>query len=109
MTYTPIALLPKQFLEAWRQETGRLRLPAQVAARPLERTAVRIRLEGKPVEATIVATVVSSHGSGTRQETELAPDREGVRAMQLLAAAARGCATWHACRSSSTGAGPGST
>lgn len=90
MTYTPIALLPKQLLEAWRQETGRLRLPAPVAARPQERTAVRIRLEGKPVEATIVGTVVSSHGSGARQETELAPDREGVRAMQILVAAARG-------------------
>ena len=90
MTCLAIALQPAQLLEAWRQDTGRLVLPGVLAARPQQKTAVRIRIEGRLIEATIFGTVVSSNGSGARQATELAPDGEGLRALRLLAAAARG-------------------
>jgi hypothetical protein len=90
MTCLAIALQPSELLEAWRQETGRLLLPAPQGAGLREKAAVRIQLEGKGVVATVVGTVVSAHQDGRGHRIELAPDAESLRAIRLLSAAARG-------------------
>jgi hypothetical protein len=91
---SPLALTlrlePSEWLSAWRQETGRLLLPASSEPRLRQMVAVSVRLSGRIVDATIVGTVVGIRRDEARRQVEIAPDEEGLRAVALLTAAARG-------------------
>jgi len=85
-----MVLEPEELLDALRQDTGRLLLPVKQSLGLTRRAAIRIQLHGRPVVATIVGTVVSTHRNGSAHHVELAPDGDSLRAVQLLSAAARG-------------------
>jgi hypothetical protein len=82
-------LPPTAFLSAWQPETLRLRLGARAAARARDRAAVRIRLEGSAVEATVVGTVAEVRPAAGRFEVDVAPDAASLSLVRLLLAAAR--------------------
>lgn len=83
-----IEIRTDEWLAAWRQATKRLLLKVPGAPRLNERIALRVRFQDRPADATVVGTVASAEHQGGR--IEMAPDAEGLKAVRLLCAAARG-------------------
>jgi hypothetical protein len=83
-----IEIRTDEWLAAWRQATKRLLVKVPVAPRLNERIALRVQFQDKLAGATVVGTAVSVQHQEHR--IEMAPDAEGMKAVQLLCAAARG-------------------
>lgn len=88
MHHVAIEIRADEWLAAWRQATKRLLLKVPGAPRLNERIALRVQFQDQLASATVVGTAVSVQ----HQEhcIEMAPDAEGMKAVRLLCAAARG-------------------
>ncbi|MBK9517787.1 MAG: PilZ domain-containing protein [Anaeromyxobacter sp.] len=85
-------LEPSALLHAWRKDTGRLFLDTPRAPRQRGKAAIRIRLVGSKVAATVVGTVVSAHQQQQLHRLELQPEEASLPALRMLLAAAEGTA-----------------
>jgi hypothetical protein len=86
--HVAIEIRADEWLAAWRQATKRLLVKVPGAPRLNERIALRVQFQDQPAGATVVGTAVSVEHQGYR--IEMAPDAEGMKAVRLLCAAARG-------------------
>jgi hypothetical protein len=85
-----IEIRTDEWLAAWRQATKRLLLKVPGAPRLNERIALRVQFQDQLAGATVVGTAVSVEHQDRLYRIEMAPDAEGMRAVRLLCAAARG-------------------
>lgn len=90
MFQAEVSFQPGEMLASWRNETGRLFVTTPTPPRLGERAAVRIRLAGGPVAATVLGKVVSVHRAGAHSRVELAPESESLPALRIVLSAARG-------------------
>jgi hypothetical protein len=90
MRQVTLQLHSDEWLASWRQATSRLLLRVPEAARLNERLAVRVQFADQFAAATVTGTAVGVERQEGGSGVELAPDAEGLRAVRLLCAAARG-------------------
>jgi hypothetical protein len=88
--HVAIVLQSDEWLAAWRQSTKRLLVMVPGAPRLNERIALRVRFQDQLAGATVVGTAVSVEHQHPASRIEMVPDPEGMRAVHLLCAAARG-------------------
>jgi hypothetical protein len=88
-----VTVSPERFLAGWKPHAATVFVPALSEARLGETAAVRIRIVGQPVHATVFGTVALARRVGRPSMppgVELALDPESARTAAILAAAARG-------------------
>jgi hypothetical protein len=90
MRQLSIQLHSGEWLGSWRQATSRLLLRVPECPRLGLRVSLRIQFDDQPVSATVTGTAVGVESLGNDCRIELAPDPDGLRAIRLLSAAARG-------------------
>lgn len=90
MRYVAIEIPSDEWLAAWRPGTNRLMVKAASAPRLNEKVALRVKFRDQFTGATVMGTAVSVEHQVKACRIEMAPDAEGMKAIQLLCAAARG-------------------
>ncbi len=90
MLHVAIEIQSDEWLAAWRPATNRLLVKALDAPRLNERMALRVKFRDQFTGATVMGTAVSVEHQHPPYRIEMAPDAEGMKAVQLLCAVARG-------------------
>jgi hypothetical protein len=88
-----VTVSPELYLASWKPHAATVFVPTLSEARLGEAVAVRVRIAGHPVHATVFGTVALARRVGRPSMppgVELALDPESARTAAILAAAARG-------------------
>jgi PilZ domain len=85
-----LRLQPAAWLAAWREETGHIHLPVSAPPKVKQAVALRVLLAEPLVGATVTGSVLDVTREEALHRIEIEPDRQSLRAVGLLTAAARG-------------------